>query len=218
MDKTIVFAGIKGGSGKTSTCMNTAINFLYSGEVKDLIVFDQDNQQQMTKFNDYRKEYGLELFKQFKSNDKKEITDFLKAKDGLKIVDTGGFDSDTARLAYVMADLIIIPLNSSDQEMDGLFDFKNNLEKAIELNPKLQIRILINRVNWNNTSTRNDYKELLESWANYGVFNTIVPRNTLYESMLFSGEAIQDMKPLKENVYAPIKNYVKEIKEILKDG
>lgn len=213
LNKTIIFAHPKGGSGKSSSCMNTTIEFLYSGY--DPIVYDQDNQEQMTKFNNSRKEYGLQVFKQFFSKNFEDIKSFLSEKRGLKIVDTGGYDSDIARLSYLVADVLIIPLNGSDNELDGLLDFRERLIEVLKLNPSLKIRLLINRVHHNNTETRKFYNELLENWDNFEVFNTVVPANKAYENMLFSGEAIKDKKLENKNPYNAIKAYTEEIKEIL---
>lgn len=213
MNKTLVFAHPKGGSGKTSTCINTTITFLYDNT--DLIVFDQDNQQHMTKFNNYRNKKGLKTFNQFKPKNIEELKKFLSNYKGLKIIDTGGFDSEFSRLAAIAADLIVIPLNDSEFELDGLADFKRKIMDIIKINPKIKCRVLVNRVHPNNKSAKEKYINIFKNIDNFEVFNTVVPQNTEYKKMLFSGESILDKKMSNKNPKKAIIQYTNEIKECL---
>ena len=198
----MVFAHQKGGSGKSTTCMNVATEMSKS---YDTTLIDFDSLRQTTKFNNNREN----PIKQQVISNERELEEFLKKDKGLTIIDLGGYDSDLSRASLILADMIIIPMSDSDNDIDGFGEFMQIIQKIQEVRSDVKTFVLVNRVHHADKSTHRDLKEFA-SGSSFEVFDTVVRENKLHKRMIFSGQNVvekqQFSKPAQE-----IQALVKEI-------
>lgn len=190
----VVFAHQKGGSGKSTTCMNVSTEL---SKMVPTIFIDFDNLQQMTKYNNNReKPINSVVIK-----NEKELEQFLRNDKGLTIIDLGGYDSDLSRVALLLADMIIIPMSDSDNDIDGFGEFTKVIEKTFKLRTDSEAFVLINRVHHADKSTHRDLKKFCEN-SIFNVFDTIVRENKLHKRMLSTGKNVVEKqffsKPSKD--------------------
>lgn len=182
----IAAAHKKGGVGKSTTIMNLAVAL--SKKIKTTVI-DFDSQKQTTKFNNRRKnKFNIKDIK-----DEKELISFLKEDDGLTLIDLGGYDSSLSRTVLLLSDLIIIPLSDSDNELDGLVEFKEILADILKLNEDIKCRVLITRIYHTDRSTLPRIKNFLEKDNSFDTFNTVLFSNALYKRMLGTGKTIYEL-------------------------
>jgi len=183
----IVFAHKKGGVGKTSTACNVAVE-LYKRDYP-LSVIDLDSQKQTTKFNNKRE-------KQFKCidavSDPESLISFLKKDTGITIIDLGGYDSNLSRTTLLLADLVIIPLNDSDNELDGLLEFKIIMDEILKVQSSVQCSILLTRLHHSDTKTHKAISSFVKDLESFYLFNTVLRSRKEYKRMLGTGKSVSE--------------------------
>ena len=153
MTKVISFISRKGGTGKTTNAINLA-TMLHSLGNKVLLVETDTNYT----LNTLRK---MELFKTgakdsqlfpIHASDDEQISQDI---DGLRkqeydyiILDTAGKTTDNSiKKICVESDLVIVPTSLSQNDLLVTFQTIEDLKPAKELNKKLKIAVLPNRIN-----------------------------------------------------------------------
>ena len=111
-------------------------------------ILDLDVQQSLTAFAMARAakmNNALNILKAPSST--QELMDIIdNEKSDFLIIDTGGFDLDTQRIAMYAADLIITPVSDSPMELHGLSVFSKTISKLQEAKPNLKATVLLNKV------------------------------------------------------------------------
>jgi chromosome partitioning protein len=111
----ITVAHQKGGVGKSTIAWHLAHT------MKPDLIIDLDDQQTITAFNNIRSASGGKMSLPVISPCDRELMKLLTASDDrLILIDTGGFDSESNRLAIAGADLVIIPFADTPAEVLGL--------------------------------------------------------------------------------------------------
>jgi len=190
----IVFAHQKGGSGKSTTCMNVSTEL---SKIVPTTFIDFDKLQQMTKYNRNREEPINSVV----IKDEKELEQFLRNDKGLTVIDLGGYDSDLSRVVLLLADMIIIPMSDSDNDIDGFGEFTEVIEKTFELRTDSKAFVLVNRVHHADKSTHRGLTKHVENTI-FNVFDTVVRDNKLHARLLSTGQNVVEKqffsKPSKE--------------------
>ena len=176
----------KGGTGKSSVGMNIAVEL---SKLYDTTLIDLDSLAHATKFNS-RREVPLKMVS-VKSEG--ELEKFLRADEGLTIVDLGGYDSDLSRAVLLLADMVITPMNDSDNEQDGLFEFEKIIKKTLEVRGDIKPFILVNRVHHADKSTLRELKGYAEGSV-YEVFDTVIRDNKIHKRMLGTGKNVCELE------------------------
>lgn len=197
--KIITFAHDKGGVGKTTNSINTAVALESRGyKIK---VIDLDKKNQLSLFNKNRVNKANK--KPLKQVYSKSIEDFKKIvveeenqNTDILLIDLGGFDSDFFRTALLISDLVIVPLSGSGNDLAGIKDFASNiifplLKEIKSKGRSVDISILVNRVNHNDKITH----QILSSYEKYGlgIYNTIIRDRTIYGDSILTGKAITEL-------------------------
>jgi len=199
----IVVAHQKGGSGKTTTCINLSVEL---SKLLNTTVIDADSLKQFTTFNSKRKE----PLNQKHISTSEALEQHLRADDGLTIIDLGGYDSDFSRAALILSDMIIIPMSDSDNDIDGLGEFMSILEKTQSVRADIKPFVLVNRVHHADKSTHNDLSAFAKDKP-FEVFDTVIRNNKLHTKMIFTGENVVEKKPTSK----PAKEILSLVEEIL---
>lgn len=153
----IAIASTKGGTGKTTTGYNLAI------ELKPNRVFDQDlhtGLRVISLMRDTPLPFPLEHYESSAA-----MLDALQAaaeSGETVIVDVGGFDSDIGRAACAVADLIICPSNDTPTDKIGLARFDVMLaEISKTVRRHLKAHVLICKAH----PTQKHFPQILDSMA-----------------------------------------------------
>lgn len=208
----------KGGTGKTATTINASIGLAEKLGYDVVSIFDLDKQKQMTKFANNRERNGLKKLNVIDFKDDEDFKEKLQNQKGIVLIDTGGFDSSSNRLVALVSDLIILPLNNSDQEIDGLRDFQMNLKEVFDVNENLKCKVLVNRVHFNDNSTQKAFEEYLSNFDNFSTFNTSIPHNKAFGSLLSTGMSVSEMDLDSIHLKLRINKFINELEEEINNG
>jgi chromosome partitioning protein len=158
MTKIISFISRKGGTGKTTNAINLATMLHSLGHSVRLIETDTNytlsTLRKMELFKTGAKED--QLFSIVPSEDRvvaEEIESYKKQKVDFIILDTAGKTTDVSiKKICVGSDLVLIPTSLTQNDLLVTYQTVEDLKPAIEINKKLKIVILPNRIHG---STRN---------------------------------------------------------------
>ncbi|GAA9910145.1 hypothetical protein VN0806_14690 [Helicobacter pylori] len=117
----ITIANEKGGSGKSTLCLNLCVQLLL--DKKDIAALDTDSQKSLEVFNNIRSETSLPNFTLF--NRIGNITDTLKQmtdKYEYILINTKGENSKESQRAMLLSDWVLIPITPSQLDTAVLLD------------------------------------------------------------------------------------------------
>jgi len=170
----IVIAHSKGGVGKSLIAWNLAI-------VRNAPILDLDYQKSLVFANTFR------------TNNNHQALEIIHENKDI-IVDVGGFDSSTNRVALYVADIIITPVNEDMQEIAGLMKFHATLEElSSQMKEKIKAHILINNVN-PNTKDFTIVKDMVAQHTLYQKLDTVVARRADFSKAMKEGLGITEFK------------------------
>ena len=145
----IVFGSKKGGPGKSTLSVNTAIEIARRGASVALV--DADSQRTAAKFMQRRErtiEAGENLVEiacfEKQGRIKKTLIELSRNYD-VVIADTAGRDSEEMRSAFYAADIILIPTEASQPDIESLEETALILEETFEGNEDRIVRTIINK-------------------------------------------------------------------------
>ena len=158
MTKIISFISRKGGTGKTTNAINLATMLHSLGHSVRLIETDTNYTLSTLRKMELFKTGATEdqLFSIVPSEDRvvaEEIESYKKQKVDFIILDTAGKTTDVSiKKICVGSDLVLIPTSLTQNDLLVTYQTVEDLKPAIEINKKLKIVILPNRIHG---STRN---------------------------------------------------------------
>ncbi|GAA9068604.1 ParA family protein [Helicobacter pylori] len=141
----ITIANEKGGSGKSTLCLNLCVQLLL--DKKDIAALDTDSQKSLEVFNNIRSETSLPNFALF--NRTGNITDTLKQmmdKYEYILINTKGEHSKESQRAMLLSDIVLVPTTPSQLDTEVLANMLERIEQLQELNENLRALIIINRM------------------------------------------------------------------------
>lgn len=177
----------KGGVGKSTITANLAVSFQNQG--KEVIVIEADpSVRTISNWSSDRREEGHKSVTVMRQTG--DLRDYLKdlgAKYDVVLVDLPGKDSKESRSAGQVADIMILPCQPSQPDVDATVEMIEILEPLADFNPNLKIAVLLNRVPTHAWSTdEEDAREYLsESFAN--ILPTAVHDRKAYSSTMPRG-------------------------------
>jgi chromosome partitioning protein len=184
MPKVISFISRKGGTGKTTNAINLATSLHYLG--KRVILVETDTNYTLN---------TLRKMEQFKSRDNvkggfdilgsidKEVAEELSAMRERKgtdvvVVDSAGKTTDEGiKKLCLVSDVVIVPTSLTQNDLLVTYQTITDLAPARELNPKLKILILPNRIH-----TATNLFTIRENLKNLDaiILPVMVPQKNLY--------------------------------------
>ncbi|GAA8131797.1 ParA family protein [Helicobacter pylori] len=141
----ITIANEKGGSGKSTLCLNLCVQLLL--DKKDIAALDTDSQKSLDVFNNIRSETSLPNFTLF--NRIGNITDTLKQmtdKYEYILINTKGENSKESQRAMLLSDWVLIPTTPSQLDTAVLLDMLERIRDIQALNENLKACIVMNRI------------------------------------------------------------------------
>jgi len=190
----IVVAHSKGGVGKSLIAWNLAI-------AKKTPILDLDYQKSLVFANQFRINNGYAPIEIIQPTSQKMFISFLEnyPEDQDIIVDVGGFDSTTNRVALYIADIIITPVNEDMQEIAGLIKFHATLQElSSKINKEVVAHVLVNNVN-PNTKSFPIIDGMVDKHKLYKKLDSVVARRADYSRAMKDGLGITEFTKDKKN-------------------
>ncbi|OWY39383.1 hypothetical protein CEK28_08675 [Xenophilus sp. AP218F] len=201
----IAFANSKGGVSKSTTAFNLAVTASLKN-VSTVLVDGDIRQRSCLKFNALRNKYGLPTL---------NVQEIITAPDSpadafgagivelstqheLVVVDVGGYDSTELRQCLLVADIVVVPTQTSQADLQELPEMLGHIQ-AVEalLGRPPVVRTLITRA-YTNTFVR-DWEKGLDTIGKYPALLQYMPPLPviLYERQAYR-EALEQGKSVTE--------------------
>lgn len=212
--KIITIAHQKGGVGKSTISSNLLIEF---SKLTDVSILDLDVQQSLTAFITSRKNNNLSCnFNLLKNpaNSQELINIMDNLKNGLLIIDTGGFDVDIQRIAIYGADMVITPVGDSSMELHGLAVFSKTIQKLKEIKQDIKAHIIFNRVHAFASKSLDELAKEIKKIDTFTFLETILRDSKSYKDAYHVGKSVVELDSSSKTAKEIIR-LVDEIKQIL---
>lgn len=205
----------KGGSGKSTLAINLA---MYQSIInkQDITIVDTDPQKSIATFQLIRNEENLPRAFKYIYKQGEDLKTYLSSKENknLIIIDTGGRDAKEMRIALISSDIVVIPTTPSQFDLSVLDIMIDRVKMAKEINEKLQVIIVINRVNPNPFLQRkiDDIKAYIkELECDYiKLADTIIYERERYKNSISNGQSVIEADT-QDKAYQEIQNLSLEI-------
>lgn len=204
----------KGGSGKSTLAINLA---MYQSIInkQDITIVDTDPQKSIATFQLIRNEENLPKAFKYIYKQGEDLKTYLSSKENKNlIIDTGGRDAKEMRIALINSDIVVIPTTPSQFDLSVLDIMIDRVKMAKEINEKLQVIIVINRVNPNPFLTKkiDDIKTYIkELECDYiKLANTIIYERERYKNSISNGQSVIEADT-QDKAYQEIQNLSLEI-------
>ncbi len=187
----ITVAHQKGGTGKTTTAVNLAVEF---SKTHPVTLIDFDAQHLATFFNQ-RRDTPLPMAQIDGAEAFKEYVEDLEPR--LYVIDVGGFDSTLTRYAMIAADLLITPVNTDYMEVASLMRSFTKIIHAVQQAGKpLRAKVLFSRVHPSAKHAIEEAKELVESKGEFfEVFDTVIRYRADYDRAYKQAKSVIEYRP-----------------------
>jgi chromosome partitioning protein len=202
MSKIISFISRKGGTGKTTNAINLATTLSKLGKRVLLVETDTNyTLNTLRKMELFKSKDGLANFEILGSHDHQVADELIKLKESKKndiiIVDSAGKTTDEGiKKLCLVSDAVIVPTSLTQNDLLVTYQTVTDLSPARELNQKLKIIILPNRIHssTNLYSVRENLKNL-----DAIILPVIVPQKNLFVN--FSTlEAEKEYQPVAQAI------------------
>ncbi len=195
----IVFGGQKGGIGKSTHCVNKAVELIQQG--RDPIIMDTNYPQNSScLFGIIRDSNKIKpripvLQKMDESIDT-EIEELQKKYSDV-LIDAGGYDSTGFRSSIAVADIIVSPIEASTFSSQTIPIINNIVHQARAFNRKLKAFLFINKAPTNASLVAREVIPTVESIKSlaliYQFCETIIYDRVVYRDGITSGKGILEL-------------------------
>lgn len=202
----ISVASLKGGSGKTTTCINLAAAFADQG--KSVLVVDADPQASANDWAAVRNEnleMPFSLVQAARHTLHRDINDMLKGRD-IAIIDTPPRTSAITVSALSASDVIVIPIQPSNYD---IWAAEQTLEKIEEVKvhcPDIKVLLLISRAIVGTTIERDTKKVIAD--LDGKLLKTVIHQRTAYTK---TAEGITILETKDDKAVRETKSLAREI-------
>lgn len=200
----------KGGVGKSTIALHLAV--MLSHKSSTLLLDGDDPQQSAASWAQWRREgtympspttailNGAALLTEGK---------ILAQKFENTVIDAGARDTAGLRAALLLAERVIVPIGASSLDAAALTDLLEIAEMAKDLNPRLDLRILLSRID---PRTR-DANEMVEHLKKLGLtlLTSRICERVAYRRAIRYGSVVSELKPIDMAAINEMQEFFTEI-------
>jgi chromosome partitioning protein len=202
MAKVISFISRKGGTGKTTNAINLATTLHQLGKRVILVETDANyTLNTLRKMEVFKSQDGKNGFEILGSNDSAVAGELTAIRESKKtdvvVVDSAGKTTDEGiKKLCLVSDIVIVPTSLTQNDLLVTYQTVTDLAPARQLNPKLKILILPNRIHsaTNLFTVRENLKNL-----DAIILPIIVPQKNLFVNFS-TVEAEKEYQPIAQEI------------------
>ncbi|MCE0882915.1 AAA family ATPase [Pseudomonas putida] len=193
-DMIILIGGEKGGSGKTTLACNLAVWGAQNG--LDLLLIDGDPQASASRFFERRDEsFEGSVTCVRKVGDLYATVQAMSGRFDAVIIDTGGRDSIELRTAMAAADVLVVPTQPSQLDLETLIYLDKVIGTAKSLNPGLSAHCIISRApNYPNSIEAQSAKIFINALENLSLSRQAIKDRKIYRDCFILGHGVTESK------------------------
>jgi chromosome partitioning protein len=190
----ILFGGEKGGTGKSTLATNLAVWLAHQG--KDVLLVDTDRQLTASRWIDRRHAladglptvHGAEKH----GNVFHALRDWYHRYDEI-IVDAGGRDSEELRTALVAAQIVYLPLRTSQPDLETSVHMNELVTLARSLNPTLKAHWLLAMAPTGEGGDTAEASRVLRQMPSIPLSDVIIRDRKIYRDAMAAGQGVSEM-------------------------
>lgn len=189
-----LLGGEKGGTGKSTICVNLAT--WLAGQGKDVILIDTDRQRTSSRFIERRNELSdvPKIHCVEKYGNVYDAVKDVSSRYEYVLVDAGGRDSEELRTAMVVANKLYVPLKASQPDLETSVHMNELVKLARGLNPKLQAMLVISMGSTHPAVHEDqDATEILSELPEFEMSNVVIRERKVYRDAMAEGRGVIEM-------------------------
>ena len=193
--KIIAVSNQKGGAGKSTITTNLAVELAHRGY--EVLVIDSDAEQQSTMVWSARREQVNETGNcrfQVTHLPAKNLRNVHRLRDKYEyiLIDGGARITDEAHAAVAVADFLIVPVKTSELDIESTVQFLKIVSLGMKRNDALKVSILINGINEKSVLGQT-VLEQLEQWEDFKLLKTRFGHYQAFQDAVSSGMGVVEL-------------------------
>lgn len=209
----VVIAHIKGGTGKTTTAVQLALQRQIDYPERRIWLVDADEQQSALDTATIRSQLSIEpslACSSFPSGEALAAQMGAQAKNWDDIIiDCGGRDSDALRIALMVCDKLVVPVLPRAYDVWSLSRLEAVIENAQNLGAKFETLAFLNRMD--KTAESREAAAILDGMKHFRLLNTSLSDRVAYAKAVGNGRSVFEMKPRDKKACEELENLSSEI-------
>lgn len=209
----VVIAHIKGGTGKTTTAVQLALQRQIDYPERRIWLVDADEQQSALDTATIRSQLSIEpplACSSFPSGEALAAQMGAQAKNWDDIIiDCGGRDSDALRIALMVCDKLVVPVLPRAYDVWSLSRLEAVIENAQNIGAKFETLAFLNRMD--KTAESREAAAILDGMKHFKLLNTSLSDRVAYAKAVGNGRSVFEMKPRDKKACEELENLSSEI-------
>lgn len=209
----VVIAHIKGGTGKTTTAVQLALQRQIDYPERRIWLVDADEQQSALDTATIRSQLSIEpplACSSFSSGEALAAQMGAQAKNWDDIIiDCGGRDSDALRIALMVCDKLVVPVLPRAYDVWSLSRLEAVIENAQNLGAKFETLAFLNRMD--KTAESREAAAILDGMKHFRLLNTSLSDRVAYAKAVGNGRSVFEMRPRDKKACEELENLSSEI-------
>jgi chromosome partitioning protein len=212
----VLLGGEKGGSGKSTLCVNLALMTALAG--RKVLLIDGDKQQTASRWLERRKKNELKPspdIEVMKTIDLMERLPDLAPKYDYIFIDIAGRDAEELRLGLYIADVVVFPMGTTLVELETASRMNDLVEQSQGSKSRLKnAYFVLNRVATNKKKQTVDLKNALAILLEFDavkVAEHFISNRTVFERSSIAGACVSEAKPSDKQAVQEISELIMEV-------
>lgn len=210
----ITIGSHKGGTGKSTLAVNLAAIYQRAGH--RVIVIEADPSVSTSSMWAARREAHDDLapVTVLRKTDRLNVTlEGLERAYDFVLVDTAGKDSVELRTAALVSDVLVIPTNADNPDLDSTSEFLARMDEARIINPAMKMLVVITRAPTHAKSKHRDVAiaALEDNPEEFALADAVIFNRRIYPDALKEGRGVVEQRARTEQASEEMQALAQEI-------